>query len=273
MILILGSSGSDVKVLQHRLTKAGYEVIESGTFDEQTLDAVIHFQRANKLVVDGIVGKKTTSHLLKSGQSYWLNQSDLEQAALDLGVDMACIHAVKAVESKGLGFLDDGRPKILYERHVMRRRMQKNGLGKIAIHNAASSFPNLVNNKTGGYQGGASEHYRLSLAQTIDNNSALESCSWGLFQIMGYHWQTLGYSSAQEFADLMQQSEGNHWQAFTRFVKADKSLHKALIAKNWAEFARRYNGPGYKKNHYDIKLAQAYDSYKPMNVNDLARAN
>ena len=264
MLLILGDSGANVKVLQHRLTKAGYEVLESGEFGELTLFAVTGFQRANNLVVDGIVGNKTNSVLLRSGQHHWLSENDLQQAAIDLGVDMACIHAIKTVESKGLGFLDDGRPKILYERHVMRRRLKKNGIGKIAINNAETNFPDIVNSQPGGYKGGIRAHYRLSLAKTIDESSALESCSWGLFQIMGYHWQALGYKNVVEFVELLHKNEGNHWQAFTRFVTADKALHKALKAKNWAEFARRYNGPAYKKNRYDIKLATAYSNYVPI---------
>ncbi|EPJ56357.1 MAG: hypothetical protein OFPI_00240 [Osedax symbiont Rs2] len=263
MLLILGDSGTLVKVLQHRLTLAGFTVVESGYFDEATLNAVISFQSTNNLVVDGIVGDKTTAVLLSSDDSRWLSQNDLEQAAADLGVDMASIHAIKKVESKGLGFLSDGRPKILYERHVMRRQMQKNGIGKIAISDTIKNFPDLVNSKPGGYKGGSKEHYRLSLAKTIDQASALESCSWGLFQIMGYHWKGLGYKSALEFVELMHANEGNHWQAFTRFVQADKKLHRALKDKNWAEFARRYNGPGYKKNRYDTKLKAAHDSYRP----------
>ncbi|MFA7308428.1 MAG: N-acetylmuramidase domain-containing protein [Hyphomicrobium sp.] len=28
--------------------------------------------------------------------------------------------------------------------------------------------------------------------------------------------------------------------------------------RQWAAFARRYNGPGYRKNRYDTLLANAY---------------
>lgn len=263
MILILGDTGTNVKVLQGRLAKAGFEIVESGEFDEQTLNAVIQFQRDSRLVVDGIVGNKTQSALLKTDKGRWLSEADLEQAASALSVDIASVYAIKKVESKGLGFLDDGRPKILYERHVMRRQLKKNGKGNLAINTAQANFPNIVNSKTGGYKGGAAEHYRLQLAKTVDETSALESCSWGLFQIMGYHWKVLGYESVQEFVELMHTREGYHWQAFTRFVLADRALHNALKARDWAEFARRYNGPAYKKNHYDKKLANAYNSYRP----------
>jgi hypothetical protein len=158
MLLILGDSGTNVKVLQGRLTKAGYKVVENGQFDQQTEEAVINFQRANNLVDDGIVGNKTNSALLKEDHGRWLSKSDLARAAADLDVDLASVYAIKAVESKGMGFLDDGRPKILYERHVMRRQLQKNGVGKIAVQTAMNNLPDLVNNKPGCYQGGSRAH-------------------------------------------------------------------------------------------------------------------
>ncbi len=35
------------------------------------------------------------------------------------------------------------------------------------------------------------------------------------------------------------------------------NLDDALRAKDWAKFARGYNGPGYKKNSCDTKMAKA----------------
>ncbi|MCK6186840.1 N-acetylmuramidase family protein [Pseudomonas sp. EYE_354] len=33
-----------------------------------------------------------------------------------------------------------------------------------------------------------------------------------------------------------------------RFIEKDPILHKALMAKKWAAFAERYNGPAYARN-------------------------
>jgi len=38
-------------------------------------------------------------------------------------------------------------------------------------------------------------------------------------------------------------------------------MAEALRKKDWATFARRYNGPGYAKNSYDTKLKSAYDRF------------
>ena len=99
------------------------------------------------------------------------------------------------------------------------------------------------------------------LAQQIEPDSAVESASWGLFQIMGFHWRTLGYTSAEAFAAAMTESEGRQLDAFVRFIKADAGLHRALRSKDWSDFARRYNGPNYASNKYDVKLAAAYEEF------------
>jgi hypothetical protein len=197
--------------------------------------------------------QRDVSHLLK--------QDDLIVAATTLGVDLASIMAIKEVESRGNGFLPDGRVVILYERHVMLKRLRKNGFSKEQLEEIQTKYSELANKKPGGYKGGATEHYRLSLAADIHRNSANESCSWGLFQIMGYHWERLGYQDIDSFVRAMAINEGNQLASFCAFIHTDANLHQALHEKDWATFAKIYNGPGYKKNKYDTKLAAAYDRY------------
>jgi aspartate aminotransferase len=66
-----------------------------------------------------------------------------------------------------------------------------------------------------------------------------------MFQVMGYHWQALGYASADDWLAAMQQSEREHLRAVVGFIELDPQLHKALKAGKWSEVARRYNGPAY----------------------------
>ena len=73
--LKLGSSGDNVRWLQYELIEAGYGVrfsynhkayepiIVSGTFDINTLGAVLAFQSSAKLEIDGLVGPKTRKAL------------------------------------------------------------------------------------------------------------------------------------------------------------------------------------------------------------------
>ena len=59
-----GSTGAEVRSLQTKLIDLGYLTGKAdGVFGRKTMDAVIAFQRANKLKADGIAGAKTLSQL------------------------------------------------------------------------------------------------------------------------------------------------------------------------------------------------------------------
>ncbi|HAG18309.1 MAG TPA: peptidoglycan-binding protein [Pseudomonas sp.] len=260
-LLIIGSRGLAVRNLQAALTLAGFAVVVDGDFGEQTERAVVAFQRRAGLVNDGVAGPKTLAALHGYDTSRYLKRKDLQQAADRLGVPLASVMAVNQVESRGEGFASNGRPVILFERHVMFERLLAYGVGAAQADALAAKHPALINRKSGGYIGGTAEHQRLAQAQQIHAAAALESASWGLFQIMGYHWQRLGYLDAQHFADTMALSEAAQLDAFVTFIETDPALHKALKGKKWAEFARCYNGPAYARNLYDVKLARAYAQF------------
>jgi major membrane immunogen (membrane-anchored lipoprotein)/predicted small secreted protein len=61
--LSLGSTGHDVKLLQTKLNENGAKLKVDGVFGNLTLAAVRNYQRANGLVVDGIVGPRTIAKL------------------------------------------------------------------------------------------------------------------------------------------------------------------------------------------------------------------
>jgi len=254
-----GSTGDLVRQLELLLKNEGYDVKVDAIFDSETESAVKNYQHRMGLVVDGIAGDKTISTLARGKDPRHLSMVDIKTAAKTLGVPVASIMAVNEVESLGNGFLTgDTRPVILFERHVMYQRLKAHKLDAEAF---AIKYPNIVNPIRGGYKGNSAEYMRLSAAKTIDPVCALESCSWGAFQIMGYHWKNLNYASVGVFVDMMTASEANQLDAFVRFIKADSNLLKALKAKKWADFARLYNGAAYKENLYDIKLTRSYDSY------------
>jgi len=55
---------------------------------------------------------------------------------------------------------------------------------------------------------------RLERAKQIHEEAALGSASWGLFQIMGYHYQSLNYPTIKQFVSEMQTHERDHLEAF-----------------------------------------------------------
>ena len=262
-----GDRSQAVQQLQKALNARGAKLLADGDFGDLTEDAVRAYQQQVGLVADGVAGPKTLAAIAGANLTRLLKLADLQAVAKRLGVELAAVLAVNEVESAGEGFLSNGKPAVLFERHIMYRQLSIPGpgedasQGKARADKFASTYPSLVSTTPGGYAGGTAEHSRLSTARLLDEACANEATSWGAFQIMGYHWQALGYASVAEFVACMSRSEADQLEAFVRFIEADTALHKALKAKKWAEFAKRYNGPAYARNLYDVKLERAYDRH------------
>lgn len=263
-----GDRSQAVRILQKNLNQYGAKLVVDGDYGDATETAVRAYQLKVGLVADGIAGHKTQAALAGTDCRRLLKNADLVSAAERLGVPLASVYAVNEVESKGTGFLDNGKPVILFERHVMYRQLSKvrhrggdAAFLKRHVDQLAATYPAIVNPKSGGYASGSAEHQRLATARLIDDTTALESASWGAFQIMGFHWQRLGYSSVQGFVAAMSTGESQQFDAFVRFIETDPLLHKALKTRKWAEFAKLYNGPNYQRNLYDIKLQRAYERH------------
>lgn len=277
MILKFGSKGNDVITIQQQLKKLGFKGVKGkdlsidGDFGVSTEHAVITFQKQKNLVADGKVGDKTRAALLEQNISKLLKDSDYTAAAARLKVSELTIRVFGAVEGRGVGFLKNGKPKILFERHRMYAylRLKK---GAAFANKMAVERPNIVNKKSGGYQGNEAEYVRLELAKQIDVECALMSASWGQFQIMGENWKDLGYASAQDFVDQQFASESFQLEAFIRFIEwktgiiDDKkvALIDALRAENWDAVFTLYNGPNYKKLGYQAKFQKEWDHLEPI---------
>ena len=183
-----------------------------------------------------------------------ITPADIQAAADKLGVTPAHIRMVRAVESGGKSFDDKGRPVILYEPHVFHKRTGGEWSPSDFSYAAWGARPYPK-----GYDG---RWAQMEQAAAHNEVAALESASWGLFQIMGYHWRALGYASVQEFAKAMTKSEAGHLDAMVRFIVANGltgALRKCKTGEpeTCRDFARGYNGGGYARNNYHAKLAAA----------------
>lgn len=274
MILKYGSKGDDVRHLQTLLSNKGFKgkndqaLIIDGYFGDNTEFAVLNFQRHASLVVDGLVGTKTMQALTEdySNSDKFLKDEDYQKASVRLGVSELTIRVFGAVEGAGVGFLKDGRPKILFERHRMYRYLSEK-YGESFAKQKMQQYPHIVNTASGGYQGGTAEYIRLELAKSIDQECALMSASWGQFQIMGENWKNLGYESVQQFVDEQFESESKQLDAFIRFIEwksgtiAGKKvkLIDALKKEDWHAVFTLYNGANYKKLGYQAKFQKHFD--------------
>lgn len=175
--------------------------------------------------------------------------------AARLEVELAALRAVAEVESAGSGFLPppDRRPKVLFEGHVFHRLTA----GRYGASHPNLSYPKWDRTQYAGSLAG--EWKRLDRAATLDPAAAMQSASWGAFQIMGFNYPLCGFDSVGAFVERQSSGADGQLETFASFIARPGSpLLQPLRRKDWARFARLYNGPGYAQNSYDQKLAAAY---------------
>ncbi len=283
-----------VDLIQVMLKTLGYKLGTSGPskdgvdgeYGPMTRAAVLRFQSDSQLDADGIFGVKTKNALI-TAVSKWtrkvapkpviispvttamigLTEANLQEAATLLDWPVAAVKAVVKVESGGGwfndvradilaldgpgGFLDGANlPKILFEAHKF---------SKFTGHIYDKDYPRIsskVWDKTL-YVGGQAEYRRLYEAMKLNPAAALLAASWGAFQILGENYAVCGYATVFDFVADMKKSEYLQLMAFVKFVKGN-SLDDEIRRKDWTGFAKRYNGPGYAANKYDVKMADAY---------------
>lgn len=191
-----------------------------------------------------------------------LTEAGLHAACEVLGAPSRNLWAVLLVESSGFGFLNDRRPKVLFERHIFHR---------LTAGRFDRAAPDLSDPLPGGYGPvGPRQHQRLAAAMALDATAAVQAASWGLGQVLGEFFAPCGYASAAAFVADARRGEDQQLLAMARLIRADK-LHLALITEDWSRFARGYNGAGYRRSGYDRKLAEAFASVMRAGVPDLAR--
>ncbi|MGH9894514.1 MAG: N-acetylmuramidase family protein [bacterium] len=188
-----------------------------------------------------------------------LTDADFLGAARRLQCKVAALRAVAAVEAPAGGFLSDGRPRVLFEGHHFHRLTE----GRFAQSHPTLSYPkwtrrHYARGKDADARG-AGELARLDAAIALDRQAALKSASYGKFQIMGSNHRLCMYPDVESFYMAMNIDEQKHLDAFCHFLKS-RGFVVALRELDWARFAL-YNGPAFRKNDYDGKLARAYATF------------
>lgn len=255
-------------------------------------DDVLKLQRyLNELFIldmkpDGVLGKVTQSNLKRlqdklkitendaDGPCYgpitqakiseyintkYLSEKDYERAAQKTGLEVNLVKTVTTVEALQFGFYNNGLPITLFERHIFHKQLTKTR-GDEFVNKIVERYPDICSPTAGGYVGGKAELQRLDKARAIDEECALLSASYGLFQIMGFNFQQAGYKNVKDYYAAVCVSENNQLDAFVNYLllDKDKSLLNSLKKKDFTAFAKEYNGPAYQKNNYDVKMQNAY---------------
>jgi len=183
---------------------------------------------------------------------------DIDKTAESLGVEPAALRAVLSVETGGFGFDKAGRPKALFERHYFYKMLKDKPDALQSAVDAGLAYPKWGEKPY--LKGSDAVYAEIVAACEIDLDSALRSVSWGLGQIMGNNFKLAGCSSAQEMVEQAMESEVNQLRHMASFIRSAGLLDE-IQRKDWAGFAKGYNGPQYAVNKYDTKLADAYAKF------------
>lgn len=206
---------------------------------------------------DGIWGLKTRTAILRAfedGPDTPLTNADYLASSRRLALDVSRIKALAFVEANGAGFFN-GYPKILFEPH----RFSKLTGGRFDRSHPHLSYPRWGMRAYPSTQAG--RYDQLLEAVSLDAHAAFQACSYGKFQILGEHYATCGYPTPWHFAFAMARDELAQLQAFEKFISAN-GIVVPLRQGLWGTVAARYNGPAYRKNQYDVKLAQAEHKFR-----------
>ena len=215
-----------------------------------------------------------------------LSESQWQEIASRLGVEVALIKAIAHCESDGVGFNSSGRPKI---------RIEASWLREFGIEppfklfsNSWEHFEELLKE---GQMRDQEEEYEIAL---------IASTSFGIFQVMGVAYLDFGtrvesdskwggwkkkddtlsprnpekaLDLLRRFKDAMMCNEYNQAEYFVKVVQGKRPLLRAmqqlefnpvtLRPHDWCTIARLYNGPDFVKNHpkkggYDMALIDYY---------------
>ncbi len=189
-----------------------------------------------------------------------LTDSDFQNAATQLGngISVNIIKAFATVESGGRsGFGPARLPVIAFEGHLFRKYTKS----KYDQTHPLLSYPYVkkagpqwqTNNKD---QTKAWE--TMATAFSLDQEAALMSASWGMFQIMGFNFAACGYKTVFEFTAALKINAGNQLKAFLGFCSKSPALVKAMKNKDYAGMASNYNGKDY--GDYDSRIKKAYEA-------------
>nr|WP_313372832.1 N-acetylmuramidase family protein [Brucella intermedia] len=186
--------------------------------------------------------------------------ADLTMMANEAKIEPAALLAIAEVESGGraLHNVNGGKePAIRFEGHYFDRRLS----GRLRDYARSNGLSAPVAGRIRNPKSQGERWLLLERAMGLNKKAALESTSWGLGQVMGAHWEWLGYMTVDDLVAEARGSVAGQARLMLRFIEKAELL-EVLKARNWREFARRYNGPAFARNEYDKRMAEAYQRWQ-----------
>lgn len=189
-------------------------------------------------------------------------RSIYDSLAAELGVEVAAMRAVSSIESgrSHTAFISAGSPVVNLEVSMFREQLNRAGYD---VDSLAKAVPDAFSRPSRSrYADPLLAQRAMYRAASAINDSIAKLCTyWGMYQIRGSNWALCGASSVDDFVEKMSTSTAMQHRLFANYIK-NAGLDKYLKAKDWARFARAYNGEGYARSGYHTRLERAYNYYR-----------
>ena len=243
-----GSRGELVKSFQRFLiSRNAMEPPADGLAGALTDQGIRLFHSAGGLTVDGIAGPKTQAAARARG---WDPQNTISEkvvtVALSLAIDPDALEALRRVETGARARPDS----IRFEPHVLLRK-RPDLKGQIPYTRKSEREAWSVTRSETGRD--AFDH-----AFTLAPKEAVESTSWGLWQVMGWallkQWPDATEATVNFYAD----PETVSYVVFGNWVRENTRFLSAMRSKDWEGIAECYNGNGPNVQRYASKMRAAY---------------
>ena len=198
----------------------------------------------------------------------------LDVMSHDIGIDTGAAVAVLCVESSGKGFEADNQNRMIirFENHKFWSYWGRQNPEKFHAHFQYKKgeawkehkWRKSLSDEWRTFHGNqAAEWHVLECARSIDDSAALQSISMGAPQIMGFHYQRIGYDTVQDMFEKFNAEIRFHILGLFDFF--DNSMIQALKKLEFVTFAGKYNGSG-QMEKYGQWIRNHYDAYKKLIV-------
>jgi uncharacterized protein YraI len=190
-------------------------------------------------------------------------------------LDVACALAVLCVESSGKGFEQNNSDRMIirFENHKFWKFWGKHNPQQFRQHFRYSNdkvwrgheWRREPSGEWQSFHGRQLNEWQVfEFARQLDENAAILSVSMGAPQIMGFHFERIGYQSAVEMFDAFANSIQGQVNGLFDFFSPRMLQYLKDVA--FEDFAGMYNGKGQKKV-YGNKIQKHYAAFKKIMPN------
>ncbi|MCF6283345.1 MAG: N-acetylmuramidase domain-containing protein [Candidatus Polarisedimenticolaceae bacterium] len=196
----------------------------------------------------------------------------LEQLCEKNGIEPACAVAVLCVESSGKGFEQNNQNRMIirFENHKFWKYWGRYNTAAFRDHFGYNANKVWTGHKwrastTDSWQpfhgNQAKEWQVFEFAKSLNAEGAMRAISMGAPQIMGFHFERIGYQSVDEMFESFSKSIAGQINGLFDFFS--ESMLNNLRTQNFVAFAKSYNGSG-QKEKYGRWIKQHYDVFRQL---------